>query len=259
MNAIEISNLSFGYDKKDLVLDDISFNIEEFSTTAVLGKNGSGKSTLLKILTGLEHHSSGNVLLKGKPISEYSILERSKQIAYVGQDIFNQFDFSVEDYLLFGVTNSLSLISAPKQRHKEKVYEYVSRFEIKHLLEKKMDKISGGEKQIIMLCKAFIQGSDIVVLDEPLSALDFENQNKILNLLKNISNKGKTIIFSTHNPNNALFLDANTIMLSSKKIVFNGKARKDLTIEALNAVYGNIVGKSSEHPYDEFSVKSDEI
>ena len=122
-----------------------------------------------------------------------------------------------------------------------------------------MDRLSGGERQIVMICRAFIQGSRIIVLDEPLSALDFVNQNKVLKLLKDISGKGKTIIFTTHNPNHALFLDANVVFLSNKQIVAKGRAREVLSLTLLNDVYEHSIGMSKDQPYEEFSVKNDEI
>lgn len=259
MSVIKFNEVTFNYQNADTILNKISFNIEEQTTTVVLGKNGSGKSTLLKLLMNFEKPKSGVIYLNDKPLDEYSILERSKQVAYVGQDIFNQFDFSVEDYLLFGVTNALGMFKSPKKKHYEKVNEFVTKFDIKHLINKKMDQISGGEKQIVMICKAFIQGSKIIVLDEPLSALDFTNQNKILRLLKVIKNEDKTIVFTTHNPNHALYLDSNVLLIDHNEIVINGKARSELTLENLSKVYGDTIGFSSEHSYNEFSIKNDEI
>lgn len=255
MSVIKFVNVTFQYSNSKEVLKDITFEVESNSTTILLGKNGSGKSTLLKLLMYFEKPQTGTIYLNNKLINEFSILERSKEIAYVGQDVFNQFDFSVKDYLLFGVTNTLSMFQSPNKSHEQLVQQFVEKFEISHLMNKSMDKISGGEKQIVMICKAFIQGSNVIVLDEPLSALDFINQNKVLRLLKDIKNENKTIIFTTHNPNHALYLDANILMLDEQKLVINGKAREVLTIENLINIYGDIIGFSSDHPYQEFSIK----
>ena len=259
MNAIEFKNVSFHYHFEHSIIKDIDFLVENGSTTIILGKNGSGKSTILKLLMGFEKPIDGQIFIEGKSLDYFSILEKSRILAYVSQDIFSQFDFSVEDYLLFGVTNTLNFISLPKQEHLMLVNTYVDQFHINHLLEKKMDRLSGGERQIVMICRAFIQGSRIIVLDEPLSALDFVNQNKVLKLLKDISGKGKTIIFTTHNPNHALFLDANVVFLSNKQIVAKGRAREVLSLTLLNDVYEHSIGMSKDQPYEEFSVKNDEI
>ena len=255
MSVIKFERVTFQYSNSNVVLEDVTFEIKSNSTTILLGKNGSGKSTLLKLLMHFEKPQEGKIFLNNKCIDKYSILERSKEIAYVGQDVFNQFDFSVKDYLLFGVTNTLSMFQSPNKKHNLLVQKFVDKFEISHLLNKSMDKISGGEKQIVMICKTFIQGSNIIVLDEPLSALDFINQNRILKLLRDIKTEKKTIIFTTHNPNHALYLDANVLMIDQKKLVFDGKARDVLTIENLKSIYGDIIGFSSDHPYEEFSIK----
>lgn len=259
VSAIEFQNITFHYNLDNTIIHNINFEIEKGSTTVILGKNGSGKSTLLKLLMRFEKPIDGRILIDGNLINNISILDKSKILAYVSQDIFNQFDFSVQDYLLFGVTNTLNFISMPNSEHRELVSTYVKQFQIEHLLRKKMDKLSGGEKQIVMICRAFIQGSNIIVLDEPLSALDFANQNKVLKLLKDISGKGKTIIFTTHNPNHALFLDANVIFLYNRQIIAQGHAREVLTLDLLNTVYENSIGKSKDHPYEEFSIKNHEI
>lgn len=259
MNVIRFENVSFSYKNSKSILKNLNFNIDKGTTTVLLGKNGSGKTTLLKLLMNFEKPQDGKIYLNGKDIADFSILEKSKQIAYVGQDIFSQFDFSVEDYLLFGVTNSLSMFQLPKEEHRLIVEENVNKFGIAHLLNKKMDQISGGEKQIIMICRAFIQGSNIIVLDEPLSALDFSNQNIILKLLKNIKNENKTIIFTTHNPNHALYLDANVLMIDNNELFIDGLARKELTINNLTKVYGDTIGFSKEHSYAEYSIKNDEV
>ena len=254
MSDIKFCHVTFGYQISNPVLVDLNFDIEKNTTTIVLGKNGSGKSTLLKLIMRFETPSHGEIYLNNKIINQYSILEKSKILAYVGQNVYDQFDFTVKDYLLFAVTNSLTLIETPKEEHIIRVSQYVNRFGIDHLLDKRMDRLSGGEKQIVMICRAFIQESKAIILDEPLSALDFVNQNRILNLLKEISNQDKTIILTTHNPNHALYLNAKVIFISNKEIIADGNARDVLNLQLLNKVYGNTVGLSKDHSYDEFSV-----
>src|SRR5690554_2660802 len=119
MSVIKFVNVTFQYSNSKEVLKDITFEVESNSTTILLGKNGSGKSTLLKLLMYFEKPQTGTIYLNNKLINEFSILERSKEIAYVGQDVFNHFDFSVKDYLLFGVTNTLSMFQSPNKSHEQ--------------------------------------------------------------------------------------------------------------------------------------------
>lgn len=259
MSAIKFDHVSFSYNNKKEVISDISFEISKGKTTMLLGKNGSGKTTLLKLLMNFEKPQNGTIYLYNKNINDYTIIDKSKEMSYVGQDIFNQFDFTVEDYLLFGVTNALSMFQLPDKKHLDLVKRFAHKFGIEHLMNKKMDQISGGEKQIVMICRAFIQNTEIIVMDEPLSALDFGNQNIILKLIKNLNKENKTIIFTTHNPNHALFLNANFIIIDKCKIVMHGIARENLTLEVLNKVYDGSIGLSKEHFYEEFSIKNDEV
>ena len=93
MNVIRFENVSFSYKNSRSILKNLNFNIDKGTTTVLLGKNGSGKTTLLKLLMNFEKPQDGKIYLNGKDIADFSILEKSKQIAYVGQDIFSQFDF----------------------------------------------------------------------------------------------------------------------------------------------------------------------
>ena len=131
------------------------------------------------------------------------------------------------------------------------------RFKITHLLDKKLGEISGGERQIVSICSAIIQDTDLVILDEPTSALDIKNQHTVLSIIKEIASEcGKTFILSSHNPNHALFLDSNVILLQNGKISVIGNAKEIITKESLSEIYGDNLCYSKDLSYDEVSFKS---
>ena len=119
-----------------------------------------------------------------------------------------------------------------------------------------MNQLSGGEKQIVTIATAILQDTPIILLDEPTSALDLKNQNLVLSLLKEISKDGKTIIFSSHNPNHALFLEANVLLMSEGKIIIEGASESIIKKEILRKVYGELLCFSYELPYNEVSFKN---
>ena len=137
----------------------------------------------------------------------------------------------------------------------KKVDEVSERLGITHLLEKKIGEVSGGERQIIFIACALIQDAPIILLDEPTSALDIKNQNKVLTVLKEISKEGKTILLSSHNPNHALLLDSNVILMNKGDVAMAGPAKELITVEKLVPIYGERVCYSNELGYQEISFK----
>ena len=141
------------------------------------------------------------------------------------------------------------------EEEKQLVNQVSERLGITHLLDKNIGEVSGGERQIIFIACALIQDTPIILLDEPTSALDIKNQNKVLTVLKEISKEGKTIILSSHNPNHALFLDSNIILMNKGVLATTGIAKDLITVEKLTSIYGEHVCYSNELGYREISFK----
>lgn len=255
MKMIEVKNLSFKYNKNGkTVLDNLSFTIEKGTVNVLIGLNGSGKTTLIKTLAGLLENYSGEIVLDGKKLSEIKIQDRAKIMSYVAQRNNSADDFLVREYLLFGRVNKLSFYSSPKKEDEDEMLKCAERFKITHLLDKKLGEISGGERQIASICSAIIQDTDLVILDEPTSALDIKNQHTVLSIIKDIASEcEKTFILSSHNPNHALFLDSNVILLQNGKTSVCGSAQDIVTKEILCVIYGENLCYSSELAYSEVS------
>ena len=258
MKMIEVKNLSFKYNKNcKTVLDNLSFTIEKGTVNVLIGLNGSGKTTLIKTLAGLLENYSGEIVLDGKKLSEIKIQDRAKIMSYVAQRNNSVDDFLVREYLLFGRVNKLSFYSSPKKEDEDEMLKCAEKFKITHLLDKKLGEISGGERQIVSICSAIIQDTDLVILDEPTSALDIKNQHTVLSIIKDIASEcGKTFILSSHNPNHALFLDSNVILLQNGKTSVIGNAKEIITKESLSEIYGDNLCYSKDLSYDEVSFKS---
>lgn len=253
---IKVKNLSFSYDKKNKVLDDVSFSLERGKVYVLLGLNGCGKTTLLKLLAGLLKQDEGTISYDEHLLENISYKERSKYFSYVSQLSSRNDDYLVEDYLSFALAGKLRFYEEPKSEDIEKVREYAKRFGIDKFLMKKLGETSGGERQLISVCSAFIQSSSAILMDEPTSALDLKNQNMFLSKLIQISEEeNKTIVFSTHNPNHALFLNATVILLKDGKIVLQGLGKDILTYENLRDIYGDDICYSASLPYKEISFK----
>lgn len=255
MKMIDVKELSFRYQRKGkLVLDKLNFSYDKGTVNVLIGLNGSGKTTLIKTIAGLLENYQGEVFIDGENLKGLSIKERAKKMAYVAQRSNAVDDFPVLEYLLFGTVNKMNFYQSPKEEDKKRVLDCAKQFGIKHLLDKKLGEISGGERQIVSICAAIVQDTNLVILDEPTSALDIKNQHAVLSIIKRIAKEqGKTFILSSHNPNHALYLSSNVFLLRHGKILAQGQAEDIINIEALKTVYGEDICYSAELPYKEIS------
>ena len=255
MKMIDVKNLSFRYQRKGkLVLDELIFSCEKGTVNVLIGLNGSGKTTLIKTIAGLLENYQGEVYIGDNNLKALSIKERARRMAYVSQRSNAVDDFPVLDYLLFGTVNKMNFYQSPKEEDKKRVLDCAEEFGITHLLDKKLGEISGGERQIVSICGAIVQDTDLIILDEPTSALDIKNQNKVLSLIKKIAKEqGKTFILSSHNPNHALYLESNVVLLKDGRILKEGQASEIITTDILKNIYGDNIEYSKNLPYQEVS------
>ena len=256
--SIKTSNLSFKYDKKaeKYVLNSINLNIKEGTINVLLGLNGCGKTTLIKLLAGLEKPLEGTISYNDEDLQRMKIRDRAKKFSYVPQHANVTNDVPVRQYLSYGTTNTLAFYEHPGEEEMKLVEATAERLHITHLLDKNLGEISGGELQIVLIACSLIQRTPVMLLDEPTSALDIKNQNLVLSLLKEISEKeNKTIVLSSHNPNHALFLDANVILINNGTICAEGLAKNLIKVEKLSSIYGDHVCISKDLAYEEISFK----
>ena len=255
MKAIELHDVRFAYGKnKPIILSGIDFDLDEGTINTLIGLNGCGKTTLIKVMAGLEVPESGTISYFGKDLKDISYNERSTIFSYVQQNSNPLSDYKVREYILFGTANRLGALESPGKEEVDIVQEQIERFGIESLSEKRLGELSGGERQIVSICASMAQDTKVVILDEPCSALDIVNQDKVLTILKSIAEEdNKTIILSTHNPNHALYLDSNVFLMKGGKITDSGCARDVITPDRLRAIYGERVCYSRDLPYHEIS------
>lgn len=237
MSILSIKDLSFSYDGKTNVFKNVSFDVEKGSIFAVLGKNGCGKSTLLDCILGINEYKEGSILIDNKELKEYTHRELARKIAYISQNTIINIDYTVRDFILFGRTPHLKFGDVYKDNDYSLVDEYAKKCGLTDLLKKDINKISGGERQLAFICRALVQETDLFIFDEPTASLDFGNQYKLFDIMKEIASNGKTIIFTTHNPNQVLELNAKAIVIHNRSVIAQGDSRDIITSELLKELY----------------------
>lgn len=192
MSLLQFQNISYENDGK-MILKDISVSIEEGDYISIVGPSGSGKSTFLKLCSHLISPTSGEILFKGKIITDYNPTELRKTIAYCFQTPFLFGDTVMENiYFPFNIRSV-----KPDQK---RINELFSIFNMStDYLDKDSRNLSGGEKQRISLIRSLLFTPEILLLDEITSALDIENAKIVEHVIDSLNKKGITVLWITHN------------------------------------------------------------
>ena len=220
--SVDSLNVCYG---DNLVLKDISFNINEGEFVAVIGHNGCGKSTLLKTLIGVKKYCSGRVLFYGEDVfslSGSSAKKFAKNFSWVGQGFDEKVSLTVFDFVFLGRFPHLSNFDLfRKDDDFKKVYNVLEVCGIDHIAQKKITEISGGELKLAQIALALVQNDGLLILDEPVAYLDPAYAAKIMNLLVNLHCKGSTIIIVLHELNIAFEYCERILALKNGNIIFD--------------------------------------
>lgn len=233
----DIRSITFSYDTSRTILDGVTTSIDTGDLITLLGPNGTGKSTLLNCISGILKPSSGRVVLDGRDIREMTVREISRVIGYVPQNIQNNFDYTVYEYVLMGRVAHKRLLEYPDRDDREAANEAINTMGLGHLANRSFNRLSGGEQQQACIARALAQNPELIIMDEPTSALDFDNQVKVLKLAKNLSRMGYAVLMTTHNPEHALLLDSEAWMLDHDGKLSYGSSRELVNTEDLSNLY----------------------
>jgi len=219
---ISLKNINYSYYGKIPALKNINLSINKGEMFSIIGLNGSGKSTLLHIINALIFPDSGNVSFDGCPVTEKSLADKSfgikfrQRMGYIFQNPDIQlFCPTVFDELLFGPLQlNLSLDEA-----KERAEQTLSYLGIGYLRERPVYMLSGGEKKRVAIASVLTMNPDVLLVDEPLSSLDPKTQTFFIELLLELNQAGKTIVFTTHQLDLIEHLQPRVAVLSSEHTI----------------------------------------
>jgi len=229
MEAIRGEGLTFLYDKEE-ILKGVNIEIAKGEITSIIGANGCGKSTLLKNLTRIYTPKSGRVYIDFKSIKEYGYKELARKLAILPQGPQSPEGITVEELCYFGRNPYRGFLDDKSKRDREMVEYALKETRLYELKNRKLNTLSGGQRQMAWIAMSLAQETDILLLDEPTTYLDLAHQIEILELLKKINKQnGKTIVMVIHDLNQAAKYSHNLITLLKGKIYSAGKTRDIFT------------------------------
>ena len=229
---IEVANLSVTLSDKP-ILRDYSLSVEQGEVLAILGANGVGKTTLLNCIVGLRKPSAGTSTIRGR-------------LGYVPQLFHSTFAFSVLDIVLMGRARHIGLFGSPRRLDYEIAQKYLDQMKVGHLRERPFNELSGGQRQLVMIAQALSSECEILILDEPCSALDYKNQSIVIDTLRELNDgMGLTIVFSTHAPQHGLEVASHVLLMKDLRRYDHGRVEDVLTAANLSALYDVPIAKAS--------------
>lgn len=222
---LQAERAAHSYDDQSWQFRDLSFTLRAGQVLAVLGPNGRGKSTLLRVAAGLQQATEGGLSATGSS-------------AMVPQDFARVFPYRTLDMVLMGRARHVGMLRMPGRADQQAAREALALVGLSHKADHGFDALSGGERQMVLIARAIASEPATLLLDEPASALDLRNQDRVLGLVRRLADQGLAVMLTTHQPNHALAVaDTALLMLPDAPALF-GPCCKVLTEAAVEALYG---------------------
>ncbi len=237
MDIIKINNLSLSYGMAK-VIDDLNIKFKKGEFCILSGPNGAGKSTLLKAILKFIEIKKGTLYLEDIDILEIPQNEMAKKIAYVSQNVNFDVEFSVFDVISMGRYPYRKEFFTLSSKDKEIIKKYMKLSNSWQLKDRNFNSLSSGEKQRVIITRALVQDTDIIILDEPLSNLDIYYKVEFMDLLKYLNeNYKKTILLVLHDINMIMQYPTRVIFLQNGKVFYDGPSQYIAKNEILEKLY----------------------
>ena len=238
---LEVQNLSVQY-REVTALSNISFSLDSGSLVGLIGANGAGKSTLLKAMLELIPTQSGQVFYNARPLKQ-----QRQKVAYLPQRSQIDWDYPVTvwNVVMMSRTMHTGWFGKTSRQSQEIVREVLERVELYELRDRPIKNLSGGQQQRVFLARALAQQADILLLDEPLTAVDKKTEALMWQIYNELRQEGKTLLISCHEWGDTLDR-YDQLLLLNRHLVSSGTPRQVLTTANLQSAYGGSV-ESREH------------
>jgi iron complex transport system ATP-binding protein len=236
--VLEARHLSFNYQRP--IVRDISFRLEAGTITGIIGPNGSGKTTALRLLSGIISPLSGDILLWGdRSLSQMKRKEIARHVAMVPQNGGVYHYQTVFQFAIQGRSPHLSLLGFESTADEEITLEALERTQLTRYIKSRVSEISGGEKQRLLLARALVQQTEILLLDEFTANLDINYQVELMRLVRRITKeKNLATLVVSHEINLLGAFSDRIVLMSQGEIRHQGGVQEALTQEHLSQMFG---------------------
>ena len=213
---LEVEHVDFAYDNSEQILFDVSFKVRQGEMLAIVGKNGAGKSTMCKVICGFEKNRTGRILFKGEDITQSSIRARASHIGYVMQNPNQMISQAmIFDEVAMGIRN----LGLSGEELQERVYNTLKICGLYEFRNWPISALSFGQKKRVTIASILVMGPEVVMLDEPTAGQDLRHYTEIMEFLKELNEKGITIILITHDMHLMLEYTDRSIVFTDGRIV----------------------------------------
>lgn len=231
------------------ILRGVSLSASEGEYLSVIGPNGAGKTTLVKCLAGILAGWGGHILIEGKPFADYSPRERGRLMSYVPQAEGRGSPLTVEEFVTMGRYPYLSPFTTLKPEDIAAVNGAISRAGLETLRHRRLDTLSGGERQMAFIAAALAQQAKILLLDEPATFLDYRHQAQVAAILHDACRaSGITVVAVHHDINLAASCSDHICALKSGVVAFSGTPAALLDTAVLESIYDTPFRAIANHP-----------
>jgi iron complex transport system ATP-binding protein len=233
---LKISSLFFSYRDKT-ILSGIDMAVERGEILTIAGPNGTGKSTLLKCIARINKPYKGSISIDSRDISGMSSMDLARHLGYVPQSSPTRFPMTVFDAVLMGRRPHMAW--RPSEHDINIVAETLKSMGLETLALMEFDRLSGGQKQKVLISRALVQEADYLLLDEPTSSLDLKHQIEVMEMIAHlVKTEQKGAVMAMHDLNLAARFSHKMIMLNNGRVFCDGVPREVVTMDNIRAVYG---------------------
>ena len=236
-SAFAVENLSYAFGTQS-VLKNLSFSVPQSDVFIIIGPNGAGKTTLIKLMVGILKIQTGQIEILQAAIGNYSQKRLAQALAYVPQGLPVGFPFTVEETVLLGRAPHQKVLGLASQNDLDIAQQAMAFTEVAHLARRKLDQLSGGEQQRVLIARALCQQPQVILLDEPTASLDLSHQIRIMDLMERLkTERGVTVVMVSHDVNLAAMYGDQLLLLKAGEIVRMGSPNEVLNFKTLEETY----------------------